>query len=73
MRVACGAAPREALRQAARMIEEVQAAPQARASSSTRRNADIAARGSRPARRPVSMSAAGIVAASMARRCHITI
>ena len=46
------------------------AAPQAPRSSITRRSADSLARRSRQARRTVSARAAGIDAASMARRCQ---
>ena len=46
------------------------AAPKASRSSNTRRSTDILARCSRQARRQVSELAAGIDAASMARRCQ---
>ena len=45
-------------------------APKAPSSSNTRRNASELARRSRQARRPASAPAAGIDAASMARRCQ---
>ena len=48
----------------------VSAAPQAPRSSITRRNAGPAIRSSRQAQRPAKAIAAGIVAASMARRCQ---
>ena len=71
--VACGAAPRGALRQAARSIAEVQAAlRKARASSITRRSAGGLVGGSRQARFPARAMAAGLVAASMARRGQST-
>jgi hypothetical protein len=73
MHIARGAARSASASRANDRRSASRAAPQARASSITRRNADIVARGSRQARRPVSMSAAGVVAASMARRCQITI
>ena len=60
---------RSALRNSTQASSKL-AAPQAPRSSISKRNAGTAARRSRQARRPARATAAGIVAASMARRCQ---